>query len=204
MLRFLGAVIDPASPIALAVAGTLDGWQPMAGQVTGLGWMGFAPSQGPVMFHGGGTGGYRAAIAAQPAMGRAVVVLTNTAVEPSAEDIAFHLIAGTPIAPTSPVPPPPPAPIERKAITLTPEQLAHVTGTYRLAPGVDGTIRLTNGGLTAQITGQPAVPIYPSAPLEFFWRAVEAQITFTEENGQVTGAVLHQGGQDIPLNRVGD
>jgi len=51
---------------------------------------------------------------------------------------------------------------------------------------------------------QPAVPIYPSAPLEFFWRAVEAQITFTEGNGRVTGAVLHQGGQDIPLSRVGD
>jgi len=204
MLRFLGAVLDPASPIARAMALTVDGWQPAAGEVTGLGWMGFAPPQGPVLFHGGGTGGYRSAIVAQPGTARAVVVLTNAAAEPSAQDIAFHLIAGVPLSPTSPIPPPPPVPTQREEVALTAAQLDHVTGTYRLAPGVVAVVRRSGEGLSAQITGQPALPIFASAPLEFFWRAVDAQVTFTEEAGRITGAVLHQNGRDVPLTRIPD
>ena len=202
MLRFLGAVLDPASPIAADVAITLDGWQPAVRGVTALGWLGFAPPQGPVMLHSGGTGGYRSAIAAQPATGRAVMVLTNAAAEPSAEDIALHLIAGTPLAPQAPIPPaPPPVPV-REAMALSPAQLDRVTGTYSLAPGVTLAVRREGDGLLAQITGQPAFPIYPSAALEFFYRVVDARLRFTEDAGAVTGGVLLQNGREIPLTRI--
>ena len=202
MLRFLGAVLDPASPIAADVALTVDGWQPTARGVTGLGWLGFAPPQGPVMLHSGGTGGFRSAIVAQPATGRAIVVLTNAAAEPSAEDIALHLIAGTPLAPEMPTPPAPPPVAVREAVVLSAAQLDHVAGTYSLAPGVTLAVLREGDGLLAQLTGQPAFPLYPSAPLEFFYRVVDAQLRFTEDAGAVTGGVLLQNGREIPLTRI--
>jgi len=57
-------------------------------------------------------------------------------------------------------------------------------------------------GLLAQLTGQPAFPLYPSAPLEFFYRVVDAQLRFTEDAGAVTGGVLLQNGREIPLTRI--
>jgi serine-type D-Ala-D-Ala carboxypeptidase/endopeptidase len=42
------------------------------------------------------------------------------------------------------------------------------------------------------------VQIYPESELEFFYRVVDAQITFeTDGSGGVTGLVLHQGGANI-------
>jgi hypothetical protein len=53
----------------------------------------------------------------------------------------------------------------------------------------------TNNGLLAQATGQGAFPIFPSAPNEFFARAVRASVSFTRNpNGEVTALVLHQNG----------
>ena len=209
MLRFAAAVLDPASPIAPAMALTVAEWDPAAvGRLTALGWIGTAPPTGPVLMHSGGTGGFRTLIALQPSTGHAVVALANAAVEPAADDIGLHLLFGAPLRDAAPVLPAPPPPLARTAIALTPAQLDHVTGTYRLAPGFDAVIRRAGdeptAQLTVQLTGQPALAIFPSAPLEFFLRAVDAQLSFTEEDGRVTGAVLHQNGQDLPAPRVAD
>lgn len=57
--------------------------------------------------------------------------------------------------------------------------------------------------LMAQITGQPSLPLYASAPTEFFLKVVNAQVTFVvPESGPATSAVLHQNGRDIVWNRV--
>ena len=46
-----------------------------------------------------------------------------------------------------------------------------------------------------QATGQGPIPIFPSAPNEFFAKAVRASVSFTRDpNGVVTGLVLHQNG----------
>jgi hypothetical protein len=39
--------------------------------------------------------------------------------------------------------------------------------------------------------------VYAQAPKEFFYKVVDAQITFTE-----TGLVLHQNGRDMPAKRM--
>ena len=61
-------------------------------------------------------------------------------------------------------------------------------------------------GLHAQrqgaVTG-PDLPLFPEAPLKFFWKAVDAQIRFTTDaSGQVTGAVFVQNGQSLTGNRT--
>src|SRR6185295_9775552 len=52
-----------------------------------------------------------------------------------------------------------------------------------------------NDGLLVQATGQGPIPIFPSAPNEFFAKAVRASASFTRDaNGAVDGLVLHQNG----------
>ena len=203
MLRFLAAALDPASPIGPSMELLLSDRLGTAGAPrTALGWMTLPPPTGEVLHHGGGTGGFRTHMALQPATGRAVVVLANAAVEPSTQDIAFHLIAGLPLAAESPVPPAPPPIPTRIEVVLDAARLDSVTGIYSLAPGITLAVRREGDGLLAQITGQPALPIYPSARLEFFWRVVDARLRFTEEAGQVSGGVLLQNGREIPLTRI--
>ena len=204
MARFLSAALEPASPIGQAMKLTLSDRRGEAGkQQTALGWMiGPAPG-GELLVHGGGTGGFRTFVALQRDTGRAVVALTNSAVEPSAEGIALHLLVGSPVANVLPIPPAPPAPEAREEIALTPAELDHVAGTFQLAPGAQVTVRREGEQLMAQITGQPAFPIYPSAPLEFFWRVANAQVRFLEEGGKVTGAVLTQDGRTVEMEKVG-
>ncbi|MGX7895561.1 serine hydrolase [Tsuneonella sp. HG222] len=203
MLTFVAAAMNPDSPIGAAMRLTLTDRRGSAqGAQTALGWMLLHPPSGEVQHHGGGTGGFRTHMALQPDKGRAVVVLTNAAPEPSAQDIAFHALFGAPVSDAAPVPPPPPVAVERTEVTLSAAQLDHVVGVYELAPGVRATIRRNGDVLTAQITGQGALPIFPEGPLAFFYRAVDAQISFTEESGLVTGGTFHQNGRAMPIKKV--
>jgi CubicO group peptidase (beta-lactamase class C family) len=108
MLKFLAAAIDRRSPIAPAMALALADRRPMdaPGSEIGLGWIVSKPGGGDeVLFHNGGTGGFRTAIAIDRGKHRAVVVLTNAAIEPSSDDLATHLLIGTPLLPLSTLPP---------------------------------------------------------------------------------------------------
>lgn len=199
---FLRAALNPQSPIAPAMKLALAERRDAPGFAAGLGWMMVPAPGGELAMHSGGTGGFRSFMAIQPATDRAVVVLTNSALEPSAQDLGLHMLVGAPIATAAP-PMRAPAQVERREVTLADEQLNRVTGTYRMAPGVDMVIARAGSGLTAAITGQGALPLFPRAPLEFFWRAVNAEIVFTEEDGRITGAVFTQDGNSMPLVRTG-
>jgi CubicO group peptidase (beta-lactamase class C family)/ATP-dependent Clp protease adapter protein ClpS len=57
--------------------------------------------------------------------------------------------------------------------------------------------------LYAQLTGQPKFEIYPSSPTEFFWKVVNAQVTFVKDAaGKTTRAVHHQGGATINAPKI--
>ena len=90
-----------------------------------------------------------------------------------------------------------PAPKAPKEISLTDEALQSFVGRYQLAPNFVLTITREGAQLSAQATGQPRVAIYPSGPKDFFYKVVEAQITFTAD-----GLVLHQNGADLPAQRT--
>ena len=88
-------------------------------------------------------------------------------------------------------------------MTLPAAELDRVVGRYELAPNVEIAIARRGDGLTAQLTGQPAFPIFAEAPLRFFWKVVNAQIEFTADaNGMVTGGTFAQDGRQIPLKRL--
>ncbi len=146
-------------------------------------------------------GGFQTILALEPAKGRAVVALSNSQAQPGPGDIALHILIGLPVAPTPAVPSAPPPRTSHIEITLPAEALDKVVGRYQMDfAGVPGVVAITRDGATlraqrADVPGAPALPIYPEAPLAFFWKAVDAQIRFTTDaSGVVTGAMLSQGG----------
>ena len=199
--KFLAASLDSGSPIAEAIRLMASETRPAPDYTAGLGWGLRSTPMGPIAAHGGGTGGFRSHMAVQPATGRAVVVLTNTALEPAARDISLHLLIGSELEEAGSVPTIPEQ-IARDTVALTSQQLDRVVGTYRFAPGLDMFITRQDDGLQAALTGQGALPIYPSAPLAFFWRTVNANIEFLEDDGKITGATFTQDGNVSELVRV--
>lgn len=206
LLVFLDASIGAKpSPLAPAMKAMLakrwPGASPRA--AIGLGWMVLTTPSGEIVFHDGGTGGFRTAMAYDPARRRGAVVLANAAVEESVSDVPLHLLLGSPVAPPAPVPPAPPPVKARTAIDLPAAELDRVVGRYRFTPQLEMTVMRDGSGLKAQLTGQPAFPIFAEAPLTFFWRAVDAQVVFTAApGGQAISVVLYQGGGTMPGTRI--
>ena len=61
------------------------------------------------------------------------------------------------------------------------------------------TITVEDGKLMAQATGQQKCRVYPRSDTEFFYKLVDAQLTFEKgDDGSVAKLVLHQNGQDHP------
>jgi len=84
-----------------------------------------------------------------------------------------------------------------KEIALPAESLEPFVGKYELAPGFVLTVTREGTQLQVQATGQPKYPVFAQGSKEFFYKVVDAQITFTE-----TGLVLHQNGRDMPAKRM--
>jgi CubicO group peptidase (beta-lactamase class C family) len=145
----------------------------------GLAWM---TTDKGIVWHNGGTGGYRSFIGFTTDGTRGVVILTNTAT--SVDDLGFaSLDDDAPLAPA------------RNPVALGADALKAYPGVYRLAPGFDLRIFQIGDQLYGQATGQGAFAIFASAPDEFFAKDANISITFNRDAaGAVTGLVLHQNG----------
>ena len=191
LLKFLAANLDSTSkPLGPVLASTRFARRDIDAQMKiGLNWHILTAFQRPLVWHNGGTGGYRTFIGIDPANQRGVVVLSNQSVSP--DDIGFHLLDVR--APLTP------APKLRTEITVDSALLETYVGVYQLAPTFALTITREGAFLFAQATGQPKFQLFAEAPTEFFLKEVDAQITFEKDStGKVTRLVLHQGGMNIP------
>lgn len=67
-------------------------------------------------------------------------------------------------------------------------------GEYDLAP--EYVIEITRDGsqLIVRLTGQQGMPVFPFETDRFFYKAVNAQLTFNRENGEIVSLTLHQNG----------
>ena len=71
--------------------------------------------------------------------------------------------------------------------------------------GKEGVMTVTTDGrrLFAQLTGQRRFEIFPHAKDGFFWKVVDAQITFIrDDQGKVSGGIHHQDGQTQNVPRL--
>ena len=84
-------------------------------------------------------------------------------------------------------------PVAPREIELPAEELEAYVGRYVLGP-VRFTVTREPKGLFVQLTGQPKAQVFASAKDEFFYKIVEARISFVREEGRVVALILHQGG----------
>lgn len=127
-----------------------------------------------------------------------MVVLANSV--HGVHDIGFHLLnPELALAPR----PRERDPRERDEIAVAEDILETYVGEHELTPTFSIVATLENGSLFAQVTGEDRFPIFAESETEFFYRVVDAQISFErDETGVVTGLVLHQGGQNVPVRKV--
>jgi hypothetical protein len=96
-----------------------------------------------------------------------------------------------------------PQPKEHKEVSVDPKLFDGYVGQYQLAPNFILTITHEGDKLFAQATGQPKAQIFPEGERAFFYKVVDAQITFeTDSSGRATSLTLHQNGADMPAKRV--
>jgi D-alanyl-D-alanine-carboxypeptidase/D-alanyl-D-alanine-endopeptidase len=193
LLKFLAANLDSSAPLGRVLALTHVDRRDVDGvrMRIGLNWHILNTSERRLIWHNGGTGGYRTFIGFDTTGNRAVVVLSNQSI--SADDIGFHLLdARAPLAP-------PVSTKVRTEISVDPAVLKSYVGVYQLAPNFAITITREGNSLYGQATGQPRFQLFAEAPTEFFLKDVDAQITFEKDaSGKVTRLILHQNGMNVP------
>jgi len=88
---------------------------------------------------------------------------------------------------------------QHKEITLPADTLARYVGTYQMPGSAELSVTLEGNQLKAQLTGQPAFPIFAESETLFFFKVVEATLEFQKDaTGAVTAVRLRQG----PINSV--
>ena len=198
MLTFLAANLGyTKSPLAPAMAAMLKARLPTGapGLEIALGWHIFTRDGSEIVWHNGGTGGYRTFAGYDPKARAGVVVLSNAGTMSGVDDIGLHLLnAAFPLAPP---------PKERKEISVDPKLFDGYVGRYQLAPDFILTVTREGNRLFTQATGQARFEIFAETERDYFLKVVDAQLTFeTDSQGKAIQLILHQGGANVPAKRI--
>jgi CubicO group peptidase (beta-lactamase class C family) len=172
-----------------------------SGNGYGYGWFISKLRGAEEISHGGGLNGFSSFITRLPRENFTVVVLANAlpgkpGIEPALlAHLATQFFLGEKLDPR-------PSPKANLAVSAA--GFDGLVGRYDYGIGIL-TVTKEGSRLYAQLGGQPRYEIFPRSETEFFWKAVDAQVTFVKDkNGKVTKAVHHQGGQVINAPRLED
>lgn len=158
----------------------------------GLGWHIKEGKEGDVIWHNGGTGGYRTFVGFVEETGVGVVLLTNSST--GSDDIGFHLLdPGSELAELK---------SGNQAVEVAESTLDEYVGVYELAPDFSITISREGTQLYLQATAQPRLELYAESDSLFYLTVVEAKVSFERKNGVVESLVLFQGGRETPGKKV--
>jgi len=150
-----------------------------------------------VIWHNGQTGGYHAFVGFDPTNKIGAVALVNAG--RSIDDIGFHLIDSTRELSTAK------SRAAEKIAKVDASRLDAFVGKYQLAPGIFFNLRRDGEHLLAQLTGQGYLEIFPKSETNFFYKVVDAQISFQRDaQGKVSSLTLHQNGMDQTAQKVSD
>jgi serine-type D-Ala-D-Ala carboxypeptidase/endopeptidase len=199
MLTFLAANLGYVkTPLAAAMAAQLSirrpGGPPME---IAYNWFVFARNGKSIIWHNGGTGGYRSFMGFDPDARAGVVVLTNFSTPAGVDDIGRHLLNATlPLAKVG-------APKVHEEIVADPKTFDRYVGVYLFAPAAAVTVTRAGDQLYTQLSGQQKFPMFPEGEERFFLKVVDAQWSFAvDAEGKVTQVTLHQNGRDQVAKRA--
>jgi CubicO group peptidase (beta-lactamase class C family) len=197
---FTGKVLKEASlQAAFAPVKTEENKDDNSGDGYGYGW-GISHLRGAQeISHGGGLNGFSSYLLRLPRENFTVAVLANAAPTAPGVDpgqlahviVEFYL--GDKLAPR---------PAVKVDKNVSPASFDALVGRYDYGMGI---LDVTREGdhLYAQLSGQQRNEIFPKSPMDFFWKVVDAQITFVkDDSGKVIKAIHHQSGQTINAPRI--
>jgi len=196
MLTFLEAFLGyKESPLAPAMKAMLEVKRPVGktGFEMTLGWN----ILGGIVWHDGGTGGFRSFIGYDPKARVGVVALSNAFTLRGVDEIAMHLL--NPKAPHAA----PDPPGQHSGILLDPSLLDHYTGRYHL-PDRILEIRRSDNRLFAQVIAfggkpiaGPAFEMFAESQSIFFVKATGGRISFEiGPDGRATSLMMHRTGRE--------
>jgi serine-type D-Ala-D-Ala carboxypeptidase/endopeptidase len=199
MLTFLAANLDlTKSPLMPAMTSLLAVRRPTGnpGLDMALGWhVVTAPGGREIVWHNGGTGGFRTYTGFDPKHGLGVVVLSNTSTPRGVDDIGVHLLVSKAPLWTPPVP--------RKEVTVDPALFDGYLGRYEIAPNFILTITREGAQLFGQATNQGRFQLYAESDRKYFAKVADILITFeVDDRGKATSLVLKQGGGEVTARRI--
>lgn len=198
MLNFMAANLGyQQSSLAPAMAAMLKVRRPTGqpGLEIGLGWHITRANGREMVWHNGGTGGYRSYMGFDPKARVGVVLLSNAGTPAGADDVGRHLLdtAVPLIAP----------PKEHPQATVDPKRCESYVGKYPMAPNFILAITREGDPLFAEATNQPKFEIDWEDRGRYFLNVVDAQITFMGDGrSPATELILHQTGLDQHAKRV--
>ncbi|MCA9239323.1 MAG: serine hydrolase [Planctomycetales bacterium] len=150
---------------------------------------------GATRWHNGQTGGYHTAVFINRPLDAAVVVLTNTStdeVDQLAGDL-IRMLAGADVKPRE----------FEEVLHVPADVMKRYAGRYQFAPGLVLTVSVEGNKLLAGLTGQQTVRVYPRTETEWYYKIVEATLTFqVNPRGRCTAVELFQNGVRQTAKRV--
>lgn len=198
LLIFLAANLGyTKSPLAPAMAAMLKVRRPtgVPGLEIALGWHVLTQAGREIVWHNGGTGGCRAFVGFDPKRRVGVVVLSNAETTAGVDDIGRHLLG-----PQAPLLVPPK---QHKETSVDSKRFDGYVGRYELVPSFILTVTRERDHLLVQATGQLKFEVFAEGPKDYFYKVIDAQITFeTDARGRATALVLHQNGADQRAKRI--
>jgi CubicO group peptidase (beta-lactamase class C family) len=155
-----------------------------------------------IIWHNGGTGGYRTYMGYDPKARTGVVVLSNISTAEGTDDIGRHLLnASYPLLKVNP-------PAEHRQITMDPTIFDRYVATYQLRPNALLTVSRDGERFYAQLTGQPRFEIFAESERKFFLKVIDVQLTFDigelDQKSPAAHVTLHQNGADIVAKRLSE
>lgn len=149
-----------------------------------------------IIEHGGSIDGFSAYLSYSPEEKLTAVVLSN--INGPADTLGRQLTQvalGEPVTLAS----------ERPAVEVPEATLKDYIGVYELGPRFTNSIRLIDGGLTTQISGQSSIPLFAESDSKFFLKVADVQLEFMRDaDGRVTHLIQHHNGRKQVVPRISD
>jgi CubicO group peptidase (beta-lactamase class C family) len=145
--------------------------------------------------HSGGIHGFTTNIARVPQDDVCIVLLSNASDGTLGEitTTIFNVLYNKPYT----------LPKEKTVLKVNEETLKQYIGEYEIRPDLHVIMSVKNGELIASPTGQPESVIYAEKEDTFFVEDKGIQIEFNRnEQKEVVGFMLHQGGANIPCKKI--
>jgi D-alanyl-D-alanine-carboxypeptidase/D-alanyl-D-alanine-endopeptidase len=194
LLKFLRMCLEPGDgPVAAAQKLALAERRPRADQRdVASGWFVASRFGDELVWKDGGTAGYATFIGYSTRTRRNCILLSNAA------DYGPNTLLGTHLVNAAY-----PLPKLRREVPVDPAVLATYAGRYEISPTFILAVRPDGGRLFIQATAQAEFEVYAESETEFFYRVVNAQVTFDRpEGGTVPSLTLHQNGKHMPGKRL--